>query len=375
MPLSLYVGTRKGVWIATSVDRRAWTVGEPRFLGTQCHHVVLDPRDRTTLLCASRQWHLGPTVFRSVDGGATWTEADTPPRFPKGDARERAVDHVFWLTPSSASEPGVWYAGTSPKGLFRSEDGGRTWAPMSGFNDHPQQAEWVGSDKDETPDGGKLHSILVDPRDPRHLYLSMSGGGTFESTDGGADWHPLNSGVAMDFAPPKEDGSEYPFGHDPHCMVLHPRRPDRLWQQNHCGVYRMDRPEGRWVRVGRNLPAEVGDIGFPVVVHPRDPDTAWVFPMDGGGNWPRTPPGGHPALFRTQDAGETWRRQDRGFPVTPAWWTVKRQAMVADDRDPVGLYFGTTQGEVWGSLDEGDSFGLLFRDLPQIHAVSVAEHD
>lgn len=374
MPVRLYVCTRKGVWIAAaSPDRRTWSLGEPHFLGTQCHHAVLDPRDRTTLLCASRQWHLGPTVFRSTDGGATWKEAEAPPRFPKGDVRERAVDHVFWLTPGAASEPGVWYAGTSPKGLFRSEDGGRTWAPVAGFNDHPMQATWVGSDKDETPDGGKLHSILVDPRDPRHLYLSMSGGGTFESTDRGADWHPLNSGVAMDFAPPKEDGSEYPFGHDPHCVVLHPDRPDRLWQQNHCGVYRMDRPEGRWVRVGRNLPAEVGDIGFPVVVHPRDPDTAWVFPMDGGGNWPRTPPGGHPAVFRTRDAGATWTRLDRGFPTSPAWWTVKRQAMCADAGTPLGLYFGSTQGEVWGSLDEGESFQLLFRDLPQIHAVTVAE--
>jgi len=374
MPLSLYVATRKGVWIASAAgSRRSFTLTGPSFLGQQCHHVVLDPRDRRTLLCASRQWHLGPTVFRSEDGGATWKEAEAPPRFPTGEPRGRAVDHVFWLTPGHASEPGVWYAGTSPQGLFRSEDGGRSWAPVSGFNDHPDQAAWVGSDKDQTPDGGKLHSVLVDPRDPAHLYLSMSGGGTFESRDRGAGWSPLNLGVAMDFAPPKEDGSEYTYGHDPHCVVLAPSRPDRLWQQNHCGLYRIDRPSDRWVRVGRNMPADVGDIGFPIVVHPRDPDTAWAFPMDGTNDWPRTPPGGRPAVFRTRDAGATWERRAEGFPAGQAWWTVRRQCLVGDTRDPVGLYFGTTSGQVWASDDEGESFRLLFGDLPQIHAISVAE--
>jgi photosystem II stability/assembly factor-like uncharacterized protein len=372
--LQLYVATRKGVWIATAgADRRSWDLAAPRFLGQQCHHVVLDPRDGRTLLCASRQWHLGPTVFRSTDGGETWKEAASPPRFPKGEPRGRAVDHVFWLTPSTASEPGVWYAGTSPKGLFRSEDGGVNWEPIAGFNDHPMQHKWVGSDKDETPDGGKLHSILVDPRDPNHLYLSMSGGGTFESTDRGADWRPLNSGIDMDFAPPKEDGSEYEFGHDPHCMVQHPLNPDRLWQQNHCGIYRLDRPGRKWTRVGRNMPKEVGDIGFPVVVHPRQLDTAWVFPMDGTGDWSRTPPGGRPAVFETRDAGQSWTRRDVGFPGAQAWWTVKRQAMCADGHDPVGLYLGTTSGEVWGSTDEGASFSCLFRHLPQIHALTVGE--
>ncbi len=388
MPLTLYIATRKGVWIATAgADRRSWSLGAPRFLGQQCHHVVLDPRDRTTLLCASRQWHLGPTVFRSADGGATWKEAATPPQFPKGEPRGRAVDHVFWLTPGHASEPDVWYAGTSPKGLFRSDDGGVNWAPIAGFNDHPEQATWVGSDQDQTPDGGKLHSIVVDVADPAHLYLSMSGGGTFESPDRGASWSPLNLGVAMDFAPPKADGSEYLFGHDPHCMVQHPLAPTRLWQQNHCGIYRMDRrmdrtgpgagagddQADRWVRVGKAMPAEVGDIGFPIVPDPRDPDTAWVFPMDGGGDWPRTPPGGKPAVYRTRDAGASWERQDVGMPSEQAWWTVKRQAMCADSRDPVGLYFGTTSGELWASDDAGASFRALFRHLPHIFAVTVGE--
>lgn len=373
----LYIATRKGLWIATSDAARAtWTLSEPSFFGTQCHHAVLDPRDGRTLLCASRQWHLGPTVFRSDDLGQTWKEAATPPRFPTGEPRGRAVDHVFWLTPGHASEPGVWYAGTSPKGLFRSDDGGVNWAPVAGFNDHPDQATWVGSDKDETPDGGKLHSILVDPRDPRHLYLGMSGGGIFESTDRGEDWRPLNWGVAMDFAPPRDDGSEYPFGHDPHCMVQHPSQPDRLWHQNHCGIYRIDRTSppsatDRWERVGKNMPPEIGDIGFGIATHPRAPDTAWVFPMDGTGNWSRTSPSGKPAVYRTTDGGQSWVRKDEGFPTEQAWWTVKRQALAIDDLAPVGLYLGNTNGELWASDDEGDSFRCLFRHLPHIFAVTV----
>lgn len=373
MTLQLYVATRKGFWIATSADRSAWSLHGPTFLGQQCHHLVLDPRDRKTLLCASRQWHLGPTVFHSSDGGATWKEAATPPQFTRGEPRGRAVDHVFWLTPGHATEPGTWYAGTSPKGLFRSDDGGITWAAVAGFNDHPEQHTWVGSDKDETPDGGKLHSILVDPRDPAHLYLSMSGGGTFESTDRGGNWRPLNLGVATDFFPPKADGSEYEYGHDPHCVVQHPTAPDRLWQQNHCGIYRLDRPDRRWVRVGKAMPPDVGDIGFPIVLHPRDPDTAWVFPMDGSGDWPRTSPGGKPAVFVTRDGGASWQRRDEGLPREQAWWTVKRQAMCADSRDPLGLYFGTTSGELWATTDEGASFRCLFRHLPHIYSVTFGE--
>jgi photosystem II stability/assembly factor-like uncharacterized protein len=149
-------------------------------------------------------------------------------------------------------------------------------------------------------------------------------------------------------------------------------RPDRLYQQNHCGIYRMERPEGRWLRIGENMPPDVGDIGFPIELHPRDPDTAWVFPMDGTDVWPRTSPDGRPAAYITRDAGDTWTRLTRGLPER-AWFTVKRQAMTVDTADPVGVYFGTTSGEIWSSADEGASWTRIAEHLPEIYSVEFAD--
>jgi photosystem II stability/assembly factor-like uncharacterized protein len=365
----LLIGTRKGAFVLrAAAQRRGWRVVGPQFLGHIIHHVLQDPREPKRLLMAAKTGHLGPTVFRSADGGRTWQEAKQPPAFRKAVGAEppRAVDKVFWLTPGHSSEPGVWYAGSGPAGLFRTEDHGAHWAPVAGFNDHPQFAQWAPGSG--TPDGELLHSILVDPRDARHLYVSISIGGTFESTDGGGDWMPINAGIEADFLPDPDT----PFGQDPHCVVLHPQRPDRLYQQNHCGVYRLDRPGRRWERIGRRLPKQVGDIGFPIVVHPRDPDVAWVFPMDGTSVWPRTSPGGRPAAYVTRDAGRSWRRQDRGLPRSQAWFTVMRQAMCTDLASRTGLYFGTTGGEVWGSTNEGESWRCLVRHLPEVFSVAHA---
>ncbi len=371
-PVALLVATRKGAFILKSDKaRRAWSTNGPMFFGHIVHHMLLDPRDRRTLLAAARTGHLGPTLFRSTDFGKTWTEASKPPAFPKAaeGKKGRVLDHTFWLAPAHASEPGAWYAGTSPQGLFRSEDGGDTWAPVSGFNDHPMYAQWTGGDQDGTPDGPKLHSINVDPRDARHLYIGMSSGGVFESEDRGASWRPLNQGCLADFLP--EPDPEY--GHDVHCLRLHPLAPDLLYQQNHCGIYRMERAQARWVRIGAGMPKKVGDIGFPLVLHPRDPATLWVFPMDGTSVWPRTSPGGKPAAYVSRDAGKSWRRQDGGLPCEQGWFTVKRQAMSADAHDPVGVYFGTTGGEVWASRNEGGKWSCIARHFPHIYAVEAAE--
>ncbi|HLX80569.1 MAG TPA: glycosyl hydrolase [Burkholderiales bacterium] len=371
-PVRLLVATRKGAFILKSDPaRRSWKTTGPKFLGHAAHHCVLDPRDRRTLLLAARTGHLGPTVFRSLDMGRTWKEAARPPAFPKAaeGQKGRVLDHVFWLTPGLASEPGAWYAGSSPQGLFRSEDGGVSWAPVSGLNDHPMLAKWTGGEQDGTPDGPKLHSVLIDPRDARHLYVGMSSGGVFESRDQGKNWQPLNAGCLADFLP-----TPYPeYGQDPHCVRLHPLAPDILYQQNHCGIYRMARPEDRWVRIGASMPKKVGDIGFPMVLHPRDPDTAWTFPMDGGTVWPRTSPGGRPAVYGTRNAGRTWQRLAAGLPAGQAWLTVKRQAMCADLHNPVGIYFGTTNGEIWASRNEGAKWACIVRHLPHVYAVEAVE--
>jgi hypothetical protein len=374
--LTLLVATRKGAWLLHSdAKRKTWTIDGPHFLGHTISHVQLDPRDGRTLLAAAKTGHLGPTVFRSTNFGRSWKEAQQPPAFAQtsGGLPGRSVDHTFWLTPGHASEPDSWYAGTSPQGLFRSDDGGIRWTPLPSVNDDPQFRGWMGSAQDGTPDGPKLHSVIVDPRDAAHLYFAMSGGGVHESHDAGRSWHTLIQGlqVVEGFDP-----KDVTF-HDPHCMRLCPSNPDRLYQQNHCGIYRLDRTGDPaadvWQRIGAKMPKRVGDIGFPMVVHPRDANTAWVFPMDGDTVWPRTSPDGRPAAYITRNAGRTWQRQDQGLPANQAWWTLKRQAMTVDRQPVPALYLGTTSGELWIGHEEGQRWSNIARHLPEIYAVEVAE--
>lgn len=378
MAPTLWIGTRKGAFaLRPDTARRRWRLAGPQFLGHIVHHIVQDPREPRVLLMAAKTGHLGPTVYRSMDRGRTWKEAKLPPAFPKvsdaelaasGRNKARAVDTVFWLSAGHVSQPGTWFAGTSPAGMFRSDDHGETWVSVVGFNDHPMNPKWAAGFG--TPGGELLHSILIDPRDANHMYTSISVGGTFESTDGGRDWAPINGGIDANFLPEPD----FPYGHDPHCVVMHPKHPDRLYQQNHCGSYRLDRPGARWERIGRAMPKKIGDIGFPIVVHPADPDTAWVFPMDGTDVWPRVSIDGKPAVYVTRNAGKSWQRVDAGLPRAQAWFTVLRQAMCLDARERPGLYFGTTGGEVWANtrIERDGRWQCVARQLPQIFSLTHA---
>jgi photosystem II stability/assembly factor-like uncharacterized protein len=365
--VALLVGTRKGAWfLLGDAERRRFRLEGPHFLGSTVNHVVIDPRDRRTLLLASRAGHRGPALHRSLDFGRTWTEASRPPAFP--DEQPRTVKATFWLTPGHVSQPEVWWAGTVPHGLFRSHDGGMTWDGVPGFNRNPMGVPWTDPRFFDTPDGAITHSVLVDPRDPEHLYVGLSIGGLFETKDGGVNWSPLNRGVAVD----DRADRDALFGHDPYCVTLHPKQPERLFQTNRRGIYRLENGE-IWERIGRNLPPEIGDISFPIVLHPRDPGTAWIFPMDATAAFSRTSPAGRPAVYRTRDAGAAWERRDKGLPPSQGWFTVKRQALACDARDPAGLYFGTTSGEIWMSGDEGASWRCLVSHLPHILSVSAGE--
>jgi len=378
---ALLVGTVKGGFLFEGdAARKSWKLVGPFFLGQQVHDFRCDPRDEKTLLLTASGGHLGPTIYRSTNRGKTWKEAKSPPAFgrlPKGKKSARAsgsrgfsVKTDFFLAPGHGTERGTWYCGTSPSGLFRSQDGGATWKGVGGFNDRPSWWDWTRGGSPGSPEGALLHSIQVDPRDAEHMFVSMSSGGTFETFDRGEHWKPLNKGVLADFQPEK-----YPeFGQDPHSMVQHPGDPDRLYQQNHCGIYRLDRARTDvWDRIGDHMPKDVGDIGFPMVPHATDADRVWVFPMDGTRLWPRTSPNARPAVYRTENGGRRWARLDAGLPRANAWWTVFRQAMDADqDERHTGIYFGTTSGSLWASRDDGERWAPIAENLPRILSVRWA---
>ncbi|MGP3971910.1 WD40/YVTN/BNR-like repeat-containing protein [Streptomyces sp. 6N223] len=358
----LAVGTRKGLFLARRpVDRRGqagWEFDGPHFPAQAVYAVAIDRRrERPRLLVGADSSHWGPSVFRSDDLGASWQE---PPRpavaFPEGTGA--SLERVWQLQPSGADEPDVVYAGTEPGALFRSVDGGETFELMRSLWDHPTRERWE-------PGGGGLglHTVLTDPRDPKAVTVAVSTGGVYRSDDGGASWFPSNSGVQVVFQPERFPA----FGQCVHKVARDPVHADRLFLQNHWGVYRSDDAGGSWTSIGEGLPS---DFGFPIATHPRLPGVAYVFPLNADSD--RVPAGRRCRVYRTDDAGATWRELGAGLPEEQHHGTVLRDALCTDDAEPAGVYFGNRNGEVFGSADDGDGWRQLARHLPDVLCVRAA---
>jgi len=352
----LLVGTRKGAFIYTSDGpRQKWKASGPHLKGNEVYHMAYDRRNGTVLASVISN-HWGPTVARSADLGGQWKESKTPPKFPKRSGL--SVARLWQIKPGGDDEPGVVYAGVEPACLFRSDDGGESWKVNRPLMKHKTRTKW-------NPGGGGLclHTILPNQRNPKRMHIGISAVGTLRTDDGGETWKFQNKNVLADFFP---EGQKYPeFGQCVHKLASNPAKPDVIFHQNHCGVYRSDDAGESWVDIRNNLPSR---FGFPIAVDANNPRRAYVAPLEG--DFSRIPPDGHFAVWGTDNAGMEWFRLDRGLPAE-SYYTVLRDGMVADEEDPCGLYFGTTTGHLFASRDQGESWQRISDGLPPILSVSA----
>ncbi len=364
MSVVVAAGTRKGLWLATSGSDGGWSVTGPTLVMREVPALAFLPASGggpPELLAAVRSEHWGPTVARSADLGASWSETEEAAvRFP-ADAGT-ALERIWQLHPDPA-RPGVVWAGAEPTSLWRSTDGGRSFALVRGLWDHPHRPEWGPGFG-----GAAAHTVVTDPADPDRVLVAMSAGGVYVSTDGGAGWEPRNRGIRASFQPDPDP----PYGQCVHKVAADAAGPDRLYAQNHGGVYRSDDGGGRWTSIAAGLPA---DFGFPVLTHPGRPGVAWVIPLVS--DELRLPPDGRLRPYRTDDAGETWREVGAGLP-DKSWSVVLRDAacvLASDPAAPDGpatLAFGTRDGRLYVSTDSGDSVTEVAAHLPDILCVRAA---
>lgn len=359
MTFLLAIGTRKGLWLARSDDRVSWQLDGPHFLMDDIRSCAIDTRGgRARILVGARSEHWGPSVVHSDDLGATWSESERGAvRFP-ADAGA-AVSAVWQLRPDTGAREGIVWAGSEPSALWRSDDGGETFSLVRGLWEHPDRPTWQ-------PGGGgqALHTVQPHPHDDGKLLVAMSTGGVYRTDDGGESWRASNSGIAADFVPdPIPD-------HDQcvHKVARDSVDPERLYAQNHGGVYRSDDGGGSWSPIGKGLPS---DFGFPVVTHPGAGDTAWVVPLVADVH--RFPPDGGLQVWRTSDAGKSWTNTSSGLP-RPFYAAVMRDAFSSDGvADAPGLYLGARDGSVYASPDAGESWVEVARHLPDVLSVRAAE--
>jgi len=347
------VGTKKGLFILESdADRRSWRLRGPFCETWPINHAIGDPATGAIHGAGGNEW-FGPAVWTSPDLGDSWTHASDGLAYAAGAAPVKAA----W---SLAAGGGRLYAGVEPAGLFVSDDGGRSFAPVDGLQQHPSRPDWQ-------PGGAGLilHSLVLHPEDRAQIWVGISAAGVFHTADGGRTWAPRNRGTRADFLP---EGQTYPeIGQCVHCVVMAPGADGRLYQQNHCGMYRSDDGGESWRSIEAGLPSS---FGFPAAAHPRDPETLYLVPLNGD-TAGRYVPDAKAAVWRTRDGGATWTALRRGLPQENVFFGVLRQAMATDRLEPAGVYFGTSTGTLYASADEGDSWVPAARDLPTITSVET----
>jgi photosystem II stability/assembly factor-like uncharacterized protein len=353
------IGTKKGLFVAEAAKaRRRFELRGPFGSGVAVYAALIDMRGKPRLYASSCNAFFGMKVLLSTDLGKKFKETKSAPAFPKDDGRALAN---IWSLEAGESKRDLW-CGVEPASLFRSSDGGDSWEMVGGISNHEHARKWH-------PGNGGLcmHTIL---RDGERVHLGISTGGHYLSEDSGKTFAASNRGIGAGFVP-----DPFPeFGQCVHKIARHPDAPGRLYIQNHggwpdrpgIGVLRSDDHGHTWRSISKGLPS---DFGFPIVVHPHDPDTVYVVPLE---PMTRTCPGGAPAVWRSEDGGDSWKRLARGLPKKESFFTVQRDGMDVDECKSPALYFGTTTGQLWIGHDGGEEWRCLFDSLPPIHCVKVA---
>ena len=358
----LLAGTMKGAFVLRSnKDRQQWDIGGPYFPGRAIYALAYDDRNgRRRLWAAVNSPFWGSYLSSSDDFGKTWTEPETyGVKFP--EAADSAVKQIWQIAMGHPDEPDTLYCGVEPAALFKSTDAGETWALVQGLYDHPHRAQWQ-------PGGGGLclHTILPDPSNSKRLFIAISTGGVYRTDDGGENWQPRNQGVRAQFLP---EGQQYPeWGQCVHKIVSHPTNPQRMFLQNHWGLYKSENGGDSWTDIANGVPS---DFGFAMEVDPNNADSVYIIPLESDEF--RCTPEGKLRLYRTQNAGDSWDAVGNGLPQENAMETVLRDGLSADHLQPTGMYFGTRSGKLFGSADSGESWNAILESLPPVVCVKAAQ--
>jgi len=360
------VGTHKGAFILSSDGKRKeWKVEGPHFGGLEIYHVKGSLANPNRIYASQAGDWFGQVVHRSDDGGKTWETVGNEFKYEGTPGTHQWYDGTphpwefkrVWHFEPSPTDADTVYAGVEDAALFKSTDGGKSWAELSGLREHSTGSQWA-------PGAGGLclHSILLDPRNPELIYTAISAAGAFRSDDGGKTWKTITKGLKSDFLP----NPTAEVGHCVHHIAMHPSNPDVLFMQKHWDVMRSDDAGENWHEVSGNLPS---DFGFVIDVHAHDPNTIYVVPIKSDSE--HYPPDGKLRVYRSRNGGNEWEALTRGLPQKDCYVNVLRDAMAVDKLDECGIYFGTTGGQVYASADAGDSWTAIARDLPAVKSVEV----